>query len=148
MAIFSIAAVVIYYNLLLKPQFLGFITYNREYISVKRAFKAAQTLIANEDRIKGDYDNLKKQVGVLDVNFSGQDDISSLLQDFSRIAEDSGVKILRIKPLDVLDNISQVPLLLKAQSSCVDSFSGAGHSVILQNEMINRPYIPAIFPLP
>ena len=107
LSIFCIAALVVYYNLLLKPQFLSFIVYNRECISAKRSIKAARTLIANEDRIRRDYDNLKKQVDILDGNFANQDDISSLLQDFSRIAESSGVKILKIKPLDVIDNISE-----------------------------------------
>ncbi|MBU1061253.1 MAG: type 4a pilus biogenesis protein PilO [Candidatus Omnitrophica bacterium] len=107
LGIFGIAALLVYYNLLLKPKFSGFIVYNREYISAKRSIKAAETLIANEDRIRRDYDNLKKQVDMLDGSFANQDDISSLLQDFSRIAESSGVKILKIKPLEVLDNISQ-----------------------------------------
>jgi len=107
LCIFGVAALALYYNLLLKPQFLSFTVYNREYVSLKKAVRVAQTQIAKEDNIRGDYDKIKKQVNTLDVSFANQNDISSLLQAFSGIAESSDVKILRIKPLEVLDNISQ-----------------------------------------
>lgn len=99
-AIFGIAALMIYYSLLLRPQFLGFIVKNREFYAVKRRVKSAEALIANEARIKAQYDNLKKESVLLEKRLPAQGEVSSLLGDFSRIAESSGVKILKIKPLE------------------------------------------------
>jgi len=121
--IFGIAALVIYYNLLLRPQFRGFIVNNREYCAVRVRVRNAENLIKNEARIKKQHGELTKQVRLSEQQLAGHDEIAALLEDFSSVAESSGVKILRIKPLEALDNISQAdngfysefPILIEAR---------------------------------
>ena len=123
--IFGIVAIMVYYNLLLKPQFSSFIAHNREYYAVRKRVKDAKILIANEDRIKTQLDSFKKQSELFEKKLPSQDEVSSLLEDFSDIAESSEVKILRIKPLEVIDSISgaevrkelyyEFPILIEAR---------------------------------
>lgn len=105
-AVFGVAAMVFYFNLLLKPQFSRFIVHNREYYSIKRRVNSGRALIANEARIQVHYESLKKETELLEKGFPGQDEVPTLLEDFSRIAESSDVKILRIKPLEVLNDVT------------------------------------------
>ena len=124
--IFGIAAIIVYYNLLLKPQFLSFIANNREFQAIKTRVRAAETLIANRERIKRQYESLDRQSALLEKRLPGQDEISSLLGDFSSIAESSGVKILRVKPLEVAGGVLQAgeeggyysifPILIEARA--------------------------------
>ncbi|MBU3912104.1 MAG: type 4a pilus biogenesis protein PilO [Candidatus Omnitrophica bacterium] len=104
LGIFGIAAVVMFYNLLLKPQLAGFSVRNKEYQDIRARVKGAEALIRNKARIKNQHEELKKQTAQLEKRLSLHDEISGLLEDFSRIAESSGVKILRIKPLEVVDD--------------------------------------------
>ncbi len=108
-AIFGIAGIMIYYTLLLKPQFSGFTAINKEYSVIRDRVKNGKALIANETGIRSQYGNLKKQAEYLEKRLPGQDKISSLLQDFSNVAESSGVKILSIKPLEELAPLSKQP---------------------------------------
>ena len=106
-AILSVAGLILYYNLLLRPQFSGFMARNKEFSVVKARVKSGEALIANESVIKREYDNLKKQAGDLEKRLPGQDQISGLLEDFSNVAESSGVKILRLKPIEAPPPVSQ-----------------------------------------
>lgn len=125
-AIFGIAGFILYYNLLLRPQFSGFIAMNKEFRIVKERVKKEMALIVNEAGIKRQYDNFQKQAGYLEKRLPGQLQISSLLEDFSKVAESSGVKILRIKPLEepvpvskqkVTNNsYTDFPILIEARS--------------------------------
>jgi Tfp pilus assembly protein PilO len=99
-AIFGIAGLILYYNLLLRPLSSGFIAMNKEFRIVKERVRAEQALVVNEAGIKRQHDNFQKQAGYLEKRLPGQLQISSLLEDFSKVAESSGVKILRIKPLE------------------------------------------------
>jgi Tfp pilus assembly protein PilO len=99
-AIFGIAGLMLYYNLLLKPQFKGFMTKNKEFRVMRDRVKSEEIMIANEDAIKRQYTNLSKQAGYLEKRLPDQNQVSSFLEDFSKVAESSGVKILRIKPLE------------------------------------------------
>lgn len=124
--IFGIVAIILYYNLLLKPQFLKFIVINREYKVVRARIRSAEDLILNKDRIKTQHDNFVKEVGLVEGRLSGHDKISGLLGDFSGVAESSGVKILKIKPLEVLPSggdtaeavgfYSEFPILIEASA--------------------------------
>jgi len=105
--IFAVAGVIMYYNLLLRPQFSKFIVMNRDFQTVKSRIRSAEALIANESRIGKQHDNLAGEVEALEERLPGQDEVSGLLEDFSRVAESSGVKILKIKPLEPLDEIGQ-----------------------------------------
>ncbi len=120
--IFGIAAIIFYHNLLLKPQFSGFLAANREFGIVKMRLRSAEALIANEVRIKKQYENLSRETRVLEESLPGQDEISNLLGDFSRVAESSGVKILRIKPLVEISGAAEpnefyaeFPILIEAR---------------------------------
>jgi len=125
-AIFGVVALVVYFNLLLRPQFRKFIAVNRDFQAVKARVRSAEVLIANEERIKIQHANLSKQVGLLEKRFARQDQISSLLQDFSSVAESSGAKILRVMPLEVVDDASgtssgntfytEFPILIEARA--------------------------------
>lgn len=124
--IFGLAAILMYYNLLLKPQVSGFSMRNREYKTIRARVKSAEALIKNEARIKRQHEELKKQSGIFEDKLPRQDEVSGLLGDFSRIAESSGVKILRIKPLEVVDDQAQAktdkgacmafPILIEARA--------------------------------
>lgn len=124
--IFGIALLIVYYNLLLKPQFSGFITMNREFLALKNRVRNAEILIANEDKIKEQYDNIIKQAELFEMKLPDEDEVSSLLEDFSSVAESSGVKILKIKPLEAFADISQAkggtkhysefPILIEARA--------------------------------
>ena len=105
--IFGLVAIMVYYSLLLRPQFLRFIVNNREFYAVRARVKDSRLLIANGDRIKMQLQDLEKQSELFEEKLPSQDEVSSLLEDFSDIAESSGVKILRIKPLEVIDSISE-----------------------------------------
>ena len=120
--IFAIAGIMFYYNLLLKPQFAKFLVINREFGVIKARLKSAETLIVNEVRIKKQHENLSTEVAVLEERFPSQGEISSLLGDFSRVAESSGVKILRVKPLEDVNEVaganglySEFPILIEAR---------------------------------
>lgn len=124
--IFGVVALVMFYNLLLKPQLAGFSVKNREYQAIKARVQAAEALIRNEAKIKRQREEFKKQAAMLEKRLSAHDEISGLLEDFSRIAESSGVKILRIKPLEVMDDETQLnarsgvyaelPILIEARA--------------------------------
>ncbi len=106
LGILGVAGLVFYYNLLLKPQFSRFIVNNREFYAVKKRVAKARGLIASKARIRAQYANLKKQSELLEKSFPNQDEVPTLLEDFSSIAESSGVRILKIKPLEVLGDTS------------------------------------------
>jgi type IV pilus assembly protein PilO len=124
-AIVGLAAILFYYNLLLKPQFTRFIINNREFHSVKARVKAAENLIANSERIKKQYENIKKEAGFLERKFPVENKISGLLEDFSAIAESSGISILKIKPVQARrdsskkesgpETYSEFPMLIEAK---------------------------------
>ncbi len=125
-AIFGIAGLALYYNLLLKPQFSGFIAKNKEFRIVRDRVKSEEIMIANEAGIKRQHENYAKQAEYLEKRLPGQDQISSLLEDFSKVAESSGVKILKIKPLEapviaskqkvMNDSYSEFPILIEARA--------------------------------
>ncbi|MFC1667734.1 type 4a pilus biogenesis protein PilO [Candidatus Omnitrophota bacterium] len=125
--IIGITVLMLYYNFLLRPQFRTFIVNNREFRAVRGRVVGARALIANESRIKKQYENVKKESGIFEKRLPAQDEIPSLLEDFSNIAEFSGVKILKIKPLELPDDVygyeagarlySEVPILIEARSS-------------------------------
>jgi len=125
-AIFGIAGFLLYYNLLLKPQFSRFVAKNKEFVTARARVKKGQALVANEAGIKRQYEGLVKQAGNLEKRLPGQDQISSLLQDFSDVAESSGGKILRIKPLEepvavskqkpVNSSYTEFPILIEAMA--------------------------------
>jgi Tfp pilus assembly protein PilO len=125
-AIFGIAGFIFYYSILLKPQFSAFIARNKEFRIVKERVKNGEALIANETVVRRQHDNFKKQAGYLEKRLPGQDQISSLLEDFSNIAESSGVKILRIKPLEdpapiskqksANNSYTEFPILIEARA--------------------------------
>lgn len=125
-AIFGIVGLMLYYNLLLKPQFSSFIARNKEFRIVKERVKNGEALVADEAGIRKQHDNFKKQASYLEKRLPGQDQISSLLEDFSNVAESSGVKILRIKPLEapaplskqksVNNSYTEFPILIEARA--------------------------------
>jgi len=125
--IFAVIVLVIYYNLILRPQWLKFVAINRDFHEIKNRVKNAESLIASRDRIRMQYENLIKSASYLEKRFPGQDQISNLLEDFSRIADTSGVKILRIKPLETNEAsvslnkkdasfYSEYPILIEARA--------------------------------
>ena len=125
-AIFGIAGLILYYNFLLKPQFAKFIAKNKEFRIIKEKVKSGEVLIANEAVLRRQYENFVKQAGYLEKRLPSQDQISSLLEDFSNVAESSGVKILRIKPLEepaplskqkpVNNAYTEFPILIEARA--------------------------------
>ena len=125
-AIFGIAGLMIYFNLLLKPQFSSFIVRNKEFRVVKERVKAGEALIANKTELTRQHDNFKKQAGYLEKRLPSQDQISSLLEDFSDVAESSDVNILKIKPLEesaslskqkvVSNSYTEFPILIEARA--------------------------------
>ncbi|MDP2920795.1 MAG: type 4a pilus biogenesis protein PilO [Candidatus Omnitrophota bacterium] len=124
--IFVIAGLALYYSLLLKPQFSTFAARNREFKIVKTRVKAEDALIANESGIKRQQENFKQQADYLKKRLPSQDQISSLLEDFSNVAEESGVKILKIKPIEealplskqkvASSSYSEFPILIEARA--------------------------------
>ncbi|MBC8473450.1 MAG: type 4a pilus biogenesis protein PilO [Candidatus Omnitrophica bacterium] len=121
--IFAVAGLIMYFNLLLAPQFRGFIAKNREYFSVKRRVSSAERLIANKEGMKIQYEKLKEQAEHLEKSLPAQDEVSSLLGVFSDIAESSGVEILKIKPIETWDDESgdagiyrEFPILIEARA--------------------------------
>ncbi len=124
--IFGMAFLMIYFNLLLKPQFARFMARNREYGTVYSRVKKTQALIANEQRLRKQNENLKEQFSGMEGKFLGEDEVSSLLQSFSEIADSSNVQILRIKPLETIGRAaatestdefySEFPILIEAKA--------------------------------
>ncbi len=125
-AIFGIAGLALYYSFLLKPQFSGFIAKNKEFRIARDRVKAEELMIANEAGIKKQHENFAKQAEYLEKRLPSQDQISSLLEDFSNVAESSGVKILKIKPLEAPVAVSkqkvannaytEFPILIEARA--------------------------------
>ena len=125
-AIFGFAGLILYYNFLLKPQFASFNAKNKEYRVVRGRVKNEEAMIANEASLNRQYDNFQKQAEYLQKRLPAQDQISSLLEDFSSVAESSGVKILRIKPLEepvplnkakqVNNTYTEFPILIEARA--------------------------------
>ncbi|MFA5388921.1 MAG: type 4a pilus biogenesis protein PilO [Candidatus Omnitrophota bacterium] len=99
-AILGMAGLAVYYNFLLKPQFSKFMAKNKEFRVVKDRVKNEEVMISNEGGIKRQYENFEKQAEYLEKRLPGQDQVSSLLEGFSNVAESSGVKILKVKPLE------------------------------------------------
>lgn len=102
--IFGLAVIILFFSAFLKPQFARFLVMNREYNRFKAEVKNEEALIADEQRIKSQYENIKKQALLFEKRFPVQDEVSSLLGDFSRIAEASDVKILKIIPMEKKDS--------------------------------------------
>jgi Tfp pilus assembly protein PilO len=122
--IFGLAAMLMFYNLLLKPQVSGFSMRNREYKAIKARVKSAEALIKNEARIRRQHEELKKQAGIFENRLPVHDEISGLLEDFSGIAESSGVKILRIKPLESPSGQSQAGKAYAAFMILIEASAG------------------------
>ena len=100
LAIFGIMGLTLYYNFLLKPQFSKFIAKNKEFKMIREKVKNGEALIANEISIIRQHENFEKKADYLEKRLPAQDQISSLLEDFSNVAESSGVSILKLKPLE------------------------------------------------
>jgi len=125
-AIFGFAGFMLYYNFLLKPQFASFNAKNKEYCVINGRVKNEEIMMANEASLNRQHENFQKQADYLQKRLPAQDQISSLLEDFSSVAESSGVKILRIKPLEEpvpLNKAKQVnnvytefPILIEARA--------------------------------
>ena len=115
-AIFGIAGLVFYYTLLLKPQFSGFIARNKDFMKIKDRVTKEEALIANEAGIRKQQEIFVKQAEYLKKRLPGQDQISSLLEDFSSVAEISGVNILRIRPIEEPVPLSKQKALASASS--------------------------------
>jgi len=125
-AIFGIGGLVLYYSLLLKPQFSTFLARNREFKIVRARVKQGEALIANESGVRRQQENFKQQADYLKKRLPSQDQISSLLEDFSNVAEASGVKILKIKPIEepvplskqkaINTAYSEFPILIEARA--------------------------------
>ncbi|MDP2911790.1 MAG: type 4a pilus biogenesis protein PilO [Candidatus Omnitrophota bacterium] len=125
-AIFGFIGVMLYYNFLLKPQFAGFNAKNKEYRVVRDRVKNEEIMMANEASLNRQHESFQKQADYLQKRLPGQDQISSLLEDFSSVAESSGVKILRIKPLEepvplnkakqVNNAYTEFPILIEARA--------------------------------
>jgi len=114
-AIFGLAGLLLYYNLLLKPMYSGFAVKNKEFRTVRDRVKSGEALIKNEEGIKRQYDNFQKQAVFLEKRLPSQNQISGLLEDLSKVADSSGVSILRIKPLEE-------PVLSSKQKSSGNSY--------------------------
>lgn len=127
-AIFGIAGLLLYFNLLLKPLFSSFVAKNREFRTVRSRVKNEEQMLANEAAIKKQYENFAKQADYFEKRLPSQDQISNLLEDFSSVAESSGVKILKIKPLEaaaaankqkaVNNAYDEFPILIEARAGC------------------------------
>ncbi|MFA4992156.1 MAG: type 4a pilus biogenesis protein PilO [Candidatus Omnitrophota bacterium] len=124
--IFGVVGLVIYFNLLLRPLSSGFFSKNRDFCVLKARVRSAQALISNEAGIKRQYENMMKESEYLKKRLPGQDQVPNLLEDFSNVAESSGVKILRLKPLEDMtvgtqpknDNsiYAEFPILIEARA--------------------------------
>lgn len=118
--IFGIAILVIYYSCLLRPQFSRFIANNREFRRLRAEVKSAEVLIANESRIRNQYENLKEESKIVERSLPSEEEISSLLESLSDIAESSGVNIQKIKPSEVIDEEGSMfcafPILIEAMA--------------------------------
>jgi Tfp pilus assembly protein PilO len=127
--ILGVAALVFYFNLLLKPQFSLFLRANREFYAIKKKVGSAKVLIANEANINAQYANLKKKSELLEKSFPVEVEVPTILKDFSGIADSSGVDILRIKPLEIPEGegepgsssateelYSEFPILIEARA--------------------------------
>ncbi|MFH1782657.1 MAG: type 4a pilus biogenesis protein PilO [Candidatus Omnitrophota bacterium] len=101
--IFGITLLMVYFNLLLKPQFAGFIRNNRECITIKRRVKATENMIASKQQKETQLKNLQNYSESLEKGLPNNDEISGLLGDFSKIAKESGVEITKIQPIDKKD---------------------------------------------
>jgi Tfp pilus assembly protein PilO len=101
--IFVVAGVTLYFNVLLKPMFSNFIVMNREYYKIRTKVNNAKMLLANKAKIEEQYNLLKGQAEEYGKRFPNQAEVSSLLGDFSNVAEASNVKISRIRPLEDID---------------------------------------------
>ena len=122
-AIFGILGFVVYNNFLLKPQFLTFSKMNKKFSALKRKINKAERLIANEKKIEKEYEDLKKEAEISKKKLPAQDEISTLLGDFSSVAKYSGVSILKIKPLEAMkgtvitESYREFPILIEAKAS-------------------------------
>ena len=83
-AIFGFAGLILYYNFLLKPQFASFNAKNKEYRVVSYRVKNEDAIIANEASLNRQHESFQKQADYLQKRLPAQDQISSLLEDFSR----------------------------------------------------------------
>lgn len=99
-AIFGIVGLALYYSFLLKPLVLGFMANNKELRVVRERVKNEGIMIAGAAEIRRQHENYAKQVERLEKRLPRESQISILLEDFSKIAESSEVKIINIKPLE------------------------------------------------
>lgn len=125
--IFGLAGLVFTFNLVLKPQFAKLGVMTAEYKKYKASVESAENLIKHEVSIRKQHEELKDQSGAYEQRLPAEDEISSLLEDFSKIADSTGVKILRIQPLerirlknvteaqeDAPEMYSEFPILIEA----------------------------------
>jgi Tfp pilus assembly protein PilO len=123
--ILGILGILVYYNFIFKPLLFKFIAKNKEYSKLRVKVKADLKLLANEPAIRNEYASFKDKAEYLKRMLPAQDQISSLLSDFSSLAESSGVKILKIKPEEniadpkkkAVNNVySEAPISVEARS--------------------------------
>ncbi len=96
------------YNLLLRPAFARLSASHREVISLKREISAKKALINNLPNISKEFSVLKEKADFVEKSLPNEKEIPGLLEELSRIAEESNVKILKIKPQEIAGVTPQV----------------------------------------
>ncbi len=108
-AIVGLSLFIFYYSLILKPAFARLVTSYKEVVRLKKEITTKKALINNLPNLSKEFSNLKEKARFVEKSLPNEKEIPGLLEELSRIAEESNVKILKIRPKEVLMSTIQNP---------------------------------------
>lgn len=123
MVLVALLAVILYFNLLLRPQVVRVFDVIVKAGKMGSDLRAAESDIANIGKFKKDIEAYKEKVDRYEKMLPAEQEIPSLLQALSLMAKSSGIKIVGITPVVSKSDKSQknriyneIPILISAKS--------------------------------
>ena len=121
--ILVLALLVVYFNLLLKPQALKIARVYAEAGKKDAELKSAEALIARTDEMKRSIEAYDKKVGRYEKTLPTEHGLPNLLEDLSAMANESRMRIVGIVPLPEKGGTAvkgrayrEIPIMISASS--------------------------------
>ena len=98
-AAIAVAAVALYFNFLARPVIAQLLTIVPKVSALKKNIASARSLMGQKAAIEKMREGLSGDIQAFDKMFPREQEVPKLLENFSNIANDSGVRIAGIKPI-------------------------------------------------
>ncbi len=106
--VLTLCLIIANYTLLFKPTLTSVRQAIPEVRTLQNRLVTAKNSITNIPRFRVQIEEMQKRIAVHQNKFSSKQDMSSILKGLSDTAQDTGVKIIAIKPYPAVENHNQV----------------------------------------